>query len=79
MHTTGMCPGLREWWLQNGVLNLHNLVIFKALYQLCPGYPRDWFVFAEAYTGHSGRNKCHLFIPQINTSIGKNGFFIVEL
>ena len=24
-----MCPGLREWWLQNGVLNLHNLVIFN--------------------------------------------------
>ena len=34
-----------------------------------------WFVFAEAYTAHSGRNKCRLFIPQINTFIGKNGFF----
>ena len=49
--------------------------VFKVLYQLCPGYLKDWFVFAEAYTGHSGRNKCRLFIPQINTSIGKNGFF----
>ena len=49
--------------------------VFKVLYQLCPGYLNDWFVFAEAYTGHSGRNKFRLFIPQINTSIGKNGFF----
>ena len=32
-------------------------------------------MFAETYTGHSGRNTCQLFIPQINTSIGKNGFF----
>ena len=31
--------------------------VFKVLYQLCPGYLNDWFVFAEAYTGHSGRNK----------------------
>ena len=46
--------------------------VFKVLYQLCPGYLRDWFVFAEAYTGHSGRNKYRLFI---NTSIGKNSFF----
>ena len=30
--------------------------VFKVLYQLCPGYLRDWFVFAEAYTGHSGRD-----------------------
>ena len=44
--------------------------VFKVLYQLCPRYLRDWFVFAEAYTGHSGQNKCRLFIPQINTSIG---------
>ena len=34
---------------------------------------------AEAFTGRSGRNKFQLFVPQINTSIGKNGFFIVEL
>ena len=24
----GMCPGLGEWWLHKGVLNLRNLVIF---------------------------------------------------
>ena len=30
---------------------------------------------AEAHTGHGGRNKHRLFIPQINTLIGKNGFF----
>ena len=29
----------------------------------------------EAYTGRSGRNKFRLFVPRINTSIGKNGFF----
>ena len=32
-------------------------------------------VCAEAHTGHGGRNKHRLFIPQTNTSIGKNGFF----
>ena len=48
---------------------------FGVLHHLCPGYLRNWFVYAEAHTGHGGQNKCHLFIPQINTSIGKNGFF----
>ena len=48
---------------------------FRVLYHLCPGYLRNWFVYAEAHTGHSGRNKHCLFIPQINTSIGKNEFF----
>ena len=56
--------------------HFHTAVqVFKVLYQLCPGYLKDCFVFAEAYTGHSGRNKCQLFIPPINTSVGKNGFF----
>ena len=27
--------------------------VFKILYQLCPGYLKDWFVFTETYTGHS--------------------------
>ena len=50
--------------------------VFKIVHQLCPEYLRGWFVNAEAYTGRSGRNKHRLFIPQINTSIGKNGFFV---
>ena len=33
-------------------------------------------VCAEAYTGHNGQTKYRLFIPQINTSIGKNGAVI---
>ena len=49
--------------------------VFKVLHHLCLGYLRKWSVHAQAYTGHGGRNKHHLFIPQINTSIGKNGFF----
>ena len=53
--------------------------VFKILHQFCPRYSKDWFVSAEAYTGRSGRNKFRLFVPRINTSIGKNGFFIVEL
>ena len=53
--------------------------VFKILHQFCPKYLKDWLVSAEAYTGRSGRNKFRLFVPQINTSIGKNGFFIVEL
>ena len=51
--------------------------VFKVLYQHCPGYLKDWFVFAEAYiyiqdTVH-GQNTHRSFISQINTSIGKNG------
>ena len=49
--------------------------VFKILHQFCPRYLKDWFVSAEAYTGRSGRNKFRLFVPRINTSIGKNGFF----
>ena len=38
--------------------------VFKVLHSLCPAYLRDWFVYAEAYTGRCRRNK-HLHIPQI--------------
>ena len=48
--------------------------VLRVLHHLCPGYLRNWFVYAEAHTGHGGQNK-HNFFPQINTSIGKNGFF----
>ena len=59
--------------------HFHTAVqVFKVVHQLCPLYLKDWFMTAEVYTGHSGRNKYHLFIPQINTSIGKSGIFIVE-
>ena len=52
----------------------HTVVqVFKVLYQLCLGYLKDWFVFAETYTEHSSQNKCRLFILKINTSIGMNG------
>ena len=44
--------------------------VFRVLHHLCPGYLRNWFVYAEAHTGHGGRNKHRLFIPQINISIG---------
>ena len=40
--------------------------VFKVLYQLCPGYLKDWLVFAETYTGHSGQNKYRLFILKID-------------
>ena len=49
--------------------------VFKISHQFCPRYLKDWFVSAEAYTGRSGQNKFRLFVPRINTSIGKNGFF----
>ena len=29
-----MCPGLGEWWLHKGVLNLQNLVIFNIYAQI---------------------------------------------
>ena len=34
------------------------------LYQLCPGYLKDWFVFTETYAEHSGWNKFRLFVPR---------------
>ena len=34
--------------------------------------------YAEACTEHNGRNKYCLFIPQINTSVGKNEFPIMH-
>ena len=49
-----------------------TLAPFKRVWAYCW---HNWFVYAEAHTGHGGRNKHRLFIPQINTSIGKNGFF----
>ena len=49
--------------------------VFKILHQFCPRHLKDWFVSAEAYTGRSGRNKFRVFVPRINTSIGKNGLF----
>ena len=30
-----MCPGLGEWWLHNGVLNLRNLIF---MLKLCLGF-----------------------------------------
>ena len=35
-------------------------------------------MYAEAYTGHGEQNKHCLSIPQINTLIGKNGFFLSQ-
>ena len=32
-------------------------------------------MFSEALTGHNGRNKYRLYIPQINTLISKNSFY----
>jgi len=49
---------------------------FKVLYRLCPAYLRDWFVYAEAYRGCRGCNEHHLYIPQIQTTVGKMDFFI---
>ena len=28
--------------------------VFRVLHHLCPGYLRNWFVHAEAHTGHGG-------------------------
>ena len=42
---------------------------FKVLHSLCPAYLRDWFVYAEAYTGRCGHNKHRLYIPQIQTRV----------
>ena len=58
---------------------VHAVQVFILLHHLYPGYLRNWFVYAEAHTGHGGRNKHCLFVPQINTLIGKNGFSIMEL
>ena len=39
-----MCPGLREWWLHKGPLNLQNLVIFKMYTQTVFRNPCRYFV-----------------------------------
>ena len=49
--------------------------VLKVLHHLCPGCLTNWFLYAEAYTGHSGWNNHCLLIPLISNSIGKNGFF----
>ena len=33
-----MCPGLGEWWLHNGILNLPNLI---SMFKLCLGFYVD--------------------------------------
>ena len=48
--------------------------VFKVLHRLCPVYLKEWFVYAEAYTGRCGRNKYRLYIPQIQITIGKMDF-----
>jgi len=48
------------------------------IHKLCPSYLRYWFINAEVYTQWIGCNKNHLFIPQVNTNIGKMDFFIVD-
>ena len=55
------------------------VLVFEVLHHLCLGYLRNWFVYAETYTGHGGQNKHCLFVPQINTLIGKMDFSITEL
>ena len=47
IHLAGMCPGLREWWLQNGVLNLHNLVIFNIYTPTVSRIPCRHFVLCK--------------------------------
>ena len=34
-----MCPGLGEWWLHKGVLNLQNFVIFNVYTQIVSRIP----------------------------------------
>jgi len=49
--------------------------VFRVIHKFFPTYLRDRFINAAAYTGRSGRNKDRLFISQVNTNFGKNGFF----
>ena len=35
-----MYPGLGEWWLHNGIVNLQNLISISML-KLCPGFYVD--------------------------------------
>ena len=53
--------------------------VFKVLHRLCPAYLRDWFAYAEAYTGHCGCNKCCLYIYSTNLNYSwKKWIFIKE-
>ena len=42
-----MCPGLGEWWLHKGVLNLQNLVIFNIYAQIVSRIPCRHFEMAS--------------------------------
>ena len=42
-----MCPGLGEWWLHEGVLNLQNLVIFNIYAQIVSSIPCRHFKVAS--------------------------------
>ena len=44
---SGMCPGLREWWLHKGVLNLRILVIFNIYAQTVSRIPCRHFVLCK--------------------------------
>ena len=46
-----MCPGLGEWWLHKGVLNLQNLVIFNIYAQTVSRIPCRHFVFCVKWLG----------------------------
>ena len=43
-HPPGMYPGLGEWWLHKGVLNLRNLMIFNIYAQTVSEIPCGHFV-----------------------------------
>ena len=56
--------------------------VFEVIHDLCPQYLRNWFIYAEAHTGRSGRNKYRLFVPQItrqiSTSVEKSTEFFLS-
>ena len=42
-----MCPGLGEWWLHKGIINLRNLVIFNIYAQTVSRIPCRHFVYVK--------------------------------
>ena len=58
--------------------HFHTAVqVFKVLHHLCPGYLRNWFVYAEAYSGQNKHHFC-LFLKLILRLV-KMDFSIMEL
>ena len=53
-----MCPGLGEWWLHKGVLNIRNFVIFNIYAEAVSRIPCRHFVLCEVASKTKNFHSC---------------------